>query len=258
MTSASNIKIRAARPRPEDLPPARYAQVKDYVRERIVAGEWQAGDRIPSEINLVDKLGMSRMTINRALRELAEAGVLMRQPGVGTFVAAPKPQSTLLMIAQVGDEIRARGHEYTYSVPLVAREAALPEVSSALDLRPGASVFHVVCVHRENHLPVQLEDRYVNPAVVPQFLEQDFTRIRPSEYLFRLMPAHEIEHIVDAGWPTRHEADLLEIEFEAPCLTLTRRTWNSGIPVTFSRFIHPGTRYRLGCRFKPDAMQQHS
>jgi GntR family histidine utilization transcriptional repressor len=240
------------------VPRARYEQVKDYIRTRVRAGEWKAGDRIPSELNLVDELGVSRMTVNRALRELAEAGMLVRHSGVGTFVAAPKPQSTLLMIAQIGDEIRARGHEYTYSVPLLAREAASPEVSAALDLQPGASVFHVVCVHRENHLPVQLEDRYVNPAAVPHFLEQDFTRVRPSEYLFQLMPAHEIEHIVDAGLPTRHEADLLEIEFEAPCLTLTRRTWSSGIPVTFSRFIHPGTRYRLGCRFKPHAMHQHS
>jgi GntR family histidine utilization transcriptional repressor len=258
LISPSNSKIRAVKPKSAVLPPARYAQVKSYIRGRIQAGEWKAGDRIPSEISLVDKLGVSRMTINRALRELTEAGMLVRQSGVGTFVAVPKPQSTLLMIAQVGDEIRARGHEYTYTVPLVAREAASPEVSSALGLTPGASVFHVVCVHCENQLPVQLEDRYVNPAVVPNFLEQDFTHIRPSEYLSRLMPAHEIEHIVDAGLPTRHEAELLEIEADEPCLTLTRRTWSSQIPVTFSRFVHPGTRYRLGCRFNPDALHHHS
>lgn len=256
MISPLHSRTRLAKPKSAVLPPARYAQVKSYIRGRIQAGVWKTGDRIPSEISLVDELGVSRMTINRALRELTQAGMLVRQSGVGTFVAAPKPQSTLLMIAQVGDEIRARGHEYTYTVTLAAREAASPDVSSALDLAPGASVFHVVCVHRENLLPVQLEDRYVNPAVVPDFLRQDFTRIRPSEYLSRLIPAHEIEHIVDAGLPTRYEAELLEIETDAPCLTLTRRTWSSQIPVTFSRFIHPGTRYRLGCRFNPDSLHQ--
>ena len=52
------------------------------------------------------------MTVNRALRELTEEGVLKRIAGVGTFVAEMKPQSNLLMIAHIRDEIRARGHEY--------------------------------------------------------------------------------------------------------------------------------------------------
>ena len=239
-------------------PLARYERVKEHIRARVLSGEWRPGDRIPSEITLVGELGVSRMTINRALRELTEQGVLTRFSGVGTFIAEEKPQSTLLMIAHIGDEIRARGHEYQYSIELTTREAATREVSAALALAPGASVFHVVCVHCENGLPVQLEDRYVNPEAAPHFLEQDFAVIRPSEYLFNTVPAHEIEHVVDATLPTRVEAKLLKIGPEQPCLTLVRRTWASGTAVTFARFVHPGTRYRLGCRFAPDSMQRQS
>jgi GntR family transcriptional regulator, histidine utilization repressor len=240
------------------VPLARYERVKEHIRSHIVSGEWRPGDRIPSEMTLVRELGVSRMTINRALRELAEQGVLNRFSGVGTFIAEEKPQSTLLMIAHIGDEIRARGHEYRYSIELRAREAAPSEVFAALGLPPGASVFHLICVHRENGVPVQLEDRYVNPAAAPKFLDQDFATVRPSEYLFNTIPAHEIEHVVDAGLPTRAEAALLHIGTDQPCLTLLRRTWASGVAVTFARFVHPGTRYRLGCRFNVDNMQRQS
>jgi GntR family histidine utilization transcriptional repressor len=234
---------------------ARYEQVKSHVRQTIESGARQAGDRLPSELDLVAALGVSRMTVNRALRELASEGLVTRVSGVGTFVAEAKPQSTLLMIAHIGDEIRSRGHEYRYDTVLAQRETAPATVSNALSLAPGASVFHVICVHRENGLPVQLEDRYVNPSIAPAFLEQDFAVVRPSEYLFETVPAHDVEHIVDAARPTHAEAEWLEIHDDEPCLTLVRRTWTSGIAVTFARFVHPGSRYRLGCRFSP-AMSQ--
>jgi GntR family histidine utilization transcriptional repressor len=241
----------------DDAPAARYEQVKHHIRQIIESGARRAGDRLPSELDLVATLGVSRMTVNRALRELADAGLVTRVSGVGTFVAQSKPQSTLLMIAHIGDEIRSRGHEYRCDTVLSQRETASVIVSNALGLAPGTSVFHVICVHRENGLPVQLEDRYVNPAIAPDFLRQDFSAaVRPSEYLLEIVPAHDVEHVVDAALPTRAEAELLEIRAEEPCLTLMRRTWTSGVAVTFARFVHPGSRYRLGCRFSPDMSQR--
>jgi GntR family histidine utilization transcriptional repressor len=245
-------------PQAGDAPVARYEQVKHYIRSSIEAGTWQPGDRIPSENDLVASLGVSRMTVNRALRELTGEGWLTRLSGVGTFVAEAKPQSTLLMIAHIGDEIRSRGHEYACETLLTQRETAPLVVSNALELPAGASVFHVTCVHRENGLPVQLEDRYVNPAVAPAFIEQDFSTVRPSEYLYAVVPVHDIEHVVDAGLPTPEEAQILQISPGEPCLTLVRRTWSNGVAVTYARFVHPGSRYRLGCRFTPEFAQRQS
>ncbi|GAB3626481.1 histidine utilization repressor [Pandoraea terrae] len=240
-----------------NAPAALYKQIKQLIQDRVRRGEWKPGDRIPSENNLVDTLGVSRMTVNRALRELTEQGTLVRLSGVGTFVAESKPQSTLLMIAQINDEVRARGHEYSHEILLQRREPAPGEVAAALGLTALASVFHVVVLHRENGLPVQLEDRFVNPKAAPAFIDQDFAQNLPSKYLLATVPAHEIEHVVDAVLPTPEQAKTLEIGAEA-CLSLTRRTWSSGVPVTFARFIHPGSRYRLGCRFQPADAQQHS
>jgi GntR family transcriptional regulator, histidine utilization repressor len=237
--------------------PALYERVKAFIRENTRSGAWKPGDRIPSENELVKSLGISRMTINRALRELSESGELVRRGGVGTFVAEPRPQSTLLMIARVGDEVLARGHRYHWSVIRKKSEKASAEVAAALELPVGRRVFHIVCVHYEDGTPVQLEDRYVNPACAPHFLEQTFRSQPPSEYLLATVPADEIEHTVDAVKPGP-EARRLNLVSNEPCLLLTRRTWAAETPVTFARLYYPASRYRLSCRFRPSAVRATS
>jgi GntR family histidine utilization transcriptional repressor len=241
------------RPSRADPPAALYQQVKDFILRKIQEGAWKPGDRVPSEHELVAEFGFARMTVNRALRELAEQGRVVRVAGVGTFVAPEKSQATLLQVANLADEIRARGHDYRCRMLLLERMAAPVEVAAALDLRTGESVFHSVCVHHEDDVPVQLEDRYVNPRTAPLFMQQDFSRVQPSEYLLRTVPYDEIEHVVDAVLPTPEQAELLQMAPTQPCLLLTRRTWTGGVPVTLVRCLHPGMRFRLGSRFRPGA-----
>src|SRR5215472_349143 len=241
----------------EQSPPALYERVKSHIRRKVRAGEWKAGDRIPSENDLVKELGISRMTINRALREMSEQGELVRRGGVGTFIAEPRPESTLLMITRIGAEIRARGHVYKWKIIRKQKKKAPAEVAAALGVPEGSMVFHLVCLHGENGVPVQLEDRYVNPASAPFFLAQTFQNQPPSEYLLDAVPVDEIEHTVDAVLPGA-EADLLKLEQNEPCLLLTRRTWNAGTPVTFVRLLYPASRYRLSCRFRPSSAQDRT
>ena len=236
-------------------PTTLYQLVKDHIRQKIHAGKWKAGDRIPSEHEFVAELGVSRMTVHRAMREMADQGILVRYAGIGTFVAAERPQSGLLNVTNIASEIRARGHEYSCDMIRVARESANLEVASALNLETGESIYHAICVHRENGVPIQIEDRYVNPKAAPDFLTQDFEQVQPSEYLLKVVPLDEVEHVVDAVAATADEAELLEIRPGQPCLVLTRRTWASQVVVTFVRCIHPGTRYRLGTRFQVSGPQ---
>ncbi|RIX74764.1 histidine utilization repressor [Acidovorax cavernicola] len=236
-----------------DLPSlALYAQVKDHISRKIQDGTWPPGHRLPSENELVAQFGMARMTVNRALRELMEQGRIVRVAGVGSFVAENKPQSTLLQIANIASEIRQRGHDYRCEMLVVERLAASPDVAAWLDLRAGDSVFHSACLHLDNDTPVQLEERYVNPQVVPDFLEQDFAAVPPSEYLVRHVPFDQIEHVVDAVLPSAEQAERLAMTPTDPCLLLTRRTWIRNTPVTWVRCLHPASRYSLGSRFKSD------
>ncbi|MGJ7545262.1 histidine utilization repressor [Variovorax sp. LT1R16] len=236
-----------------DLPAlALYEQVKEFISRKIQDGTWPAGHRLPSEHELVAQFGVARMTVNRALRELVAQGRITRLAGVGSFVAEDKPQSTLLQIANIASEIRQRGHDYRCEMLAVERIAAAPDVAVWLGLQSGASVFHSVCLHRENDTPVQLEERYVNPLVVPDYLAQDFELMPPSEYLVRNVPFDQIEHLVDAVLPSAEQAERLAMAVTEPCLLLTRRTWTRTTPVTWVRCLHPASRYRLGSRFRAD------
>lgn len=252
MTVASSPRPPSTAATGPALPAALYQQVKDFVARKIADGSWKPGDRVPSEHELVAEFGMARMTVNRALRELAEQGKIVRVAGVGSFVAEEKPQSTLLQIANIADEIRQRGHDHRCKLISLARVAAPLDIASALDLRTGESVYALTCVHFEDNVPVQFEDRYVNPRMAPDFIRQDFTAELPSEYLVKHVPYDQIEHVVDAILPTKEQAELLQMPATQPCLMLTRRTWVGGTPVTLVRCLHPASRYRLGSRFRAD------
>lgn len=230
-----------------------YRQVKDFIIQQIRAGVWEPESRIPSEHEMVSTMGVSRMTAHRALRELTEEGYLLRVQGVGTFVAQRKPESALLEIGSISDEIRERGGIHSSEVHVLREERASREIAAAMDLRVGARVFHSLIVHRENGLPIQLSDRYVNPNLAPEYLQQDFTRFTPNEYLIKIVPLTEAEHIIEAQLPDLEAQHFLEISSTEPCLVLYRRTWASHAVATKSRFLHPGCRHRLKGRFKPSS-----
>jgi len=127
--------------------------------------------------------------------------------------------------------------------------AFFAERALALDMREGQKVFHSLIVHFENDIPVQIEDRFVNALVAPDYLKQDFTQQTPYAYLNQVAPLTEGEHVVEAILAEPSECKLLQIERGEPCLLIRRRTWSGRQPVTAARLIHPGSRHSLEGRF---------
>jgi GntR family histidine utilization transcriptional repressor len=228
-----------------------YSRVKSHILEQIQKGIWGAAERIPSENALVKDLGVSKMTVNRALRELSEEGYVIRVVGVGSFVAESKVQVHPLEVRNIAEEISERGHAHSASVEHLAEEKANARLAEDLGLSAGGPVFHSVILHLENGEPLQLEDRYVNPVAAPGYLQCDFTQITPNEYLSKEAPLQEVEHIVEAQMPSAYVARLLNMQPDEPCLVITRRTWAGGIVASGARLFHPGSTYRLGGRFQP-------
>ncbi len=163
----------------DESPAPSYARVKQMISQQILSGNWPPHYRVPSESELVSQLGFSRMTINRALRELTAEGLLVRMQGVGTFVAEPKSQSALFEVHNIADEIASRGHRHTCQVITLGEEAAGSERAVALEMREGGRVFHSLIVHFENDIPVQIEDRFVNALVAPEYLQAGFHPANP-------------------------------------------------------------------------------
>ena len=230
---------------------ARYLQVKQFVLSRISQGALSIGDRVPSENELVRELDVSRMTANRALRELAADGVLVRVAGVGTFVAEPRAQAHPLEVRNIADEIRARGHEHQSKVVFHGSVTATREISERCGVTPGAKLDHTLLIHFEGALPLQVEDRYVNPAVVPGYLQNDFSVITPHRYLMQAAPLQRAEHTVRAVMPDKRISRMLKLEASDACLLIMRRTWSFGRIATVADLYHPGSRYELSGAFQP-------
>lgn len=226
-----------------------YRQIKEYIVENIDKNTWKTGQKVSSEAELGNLFKTSRMTVNRALRELAAEGRVVRKQGDGTYVASLKPQSALLEITSIAEEIKKSGAKYSAQVHLLCEEKATPELAAGMQLQPYSTLLHSVLTHKKNGVPVQLSDRYINPAIAPNYLKQDFTRITPSEYLLKIAPVSKIEHIVEALIPPAWIRELLMINSSEPCLALFRRTWSGEVIATKSCFYYPGSRHRLGGTF---------
>ncbi len=226
----------------------RYQAIKEFIYRQIREGVYLPKSRVPTEQQLTRMFEVSRMTVNRALRELVGEGILIRRQGVGTFVSDIQAESPLLEIRNIADEVRARHHVYSNLLHSLETVIADQLIAGRLGLQPGATVFHSLLVHFENGVPLQLEDRYVNAQIVPDYLQQDFSRSTPSQYLSSAFPLSELEHIVEAVAPDARVQELLGIDSHEPCLLVKRRTWSNERLVSCAYLIHPGSRYRLSSR----------
>lgn len=235
--------------RKAELVPA-YEQVKAFIRGRIGGGQWKPGDPVPSEAALMQQFGISRMTVNRALRELATEGLVTRIQGSGTRVAELHRISSRLTIRDIHEEVAERGHVHSTRVLLAAREKAGAAMAQSLGLRTSAAVFHSVLVHLENSVPIQYEDRYVNPAAAPDYLKTDFTLQSPTLHLLQHAPLTEASYSIEACLPTAQEARELGIKRTDPCLAMMRRTVSGANVASVARLVYPGTRYSFAGQFQ--------
>jgi GntR family histidine utilization transcriptional repressor len=234
--------------RGNDLPA--YEQVKAFIKTRIAAGSWKPGDPVPSESALMQQFGISRMTVNRALRELMNEGMVRRVQGSGTFVAELHRISSRLTIRDIHEEVIERGHLHATRVLLAEARRASAEVARTLGLRSGARVFHTVLIHLENGQPIQYEDRYVNPAAAPHYLETDFTQTTPTHHLLEHAPLTEASYSIEACLPSAQEARHLEIPRTEPCLVMMRRTVSGANVASVARQLYPGSRYSFSGKFQ--------
>jgi len=225
---------------------AKYVIIKQYICENIESGNWQQHSKIPSENELTKQFDVSRMTARRALQELTEQGILIRAQGSGTFVATFKSQSSLLEIRNISDEIAERGHHYHAEQLRLEPAPVNKEIAILLNLKNISHVFYSEVLHFENGQPIQLEQRFVNPALVPEYTSQIFTHLTPHEYLSSVAPLTEATHEIEAILATNKICALLSINNNEPCLQVKRRTWSNQGVVSLAILTSPGNKYRLG------------
>ena len=222
-----------------------FQRVKAHVLRQIHEGHWREGDAIPGEEALAREFGVSRMTVNRAIRELSDEQIVERVQGSGTFVAQQKYQATLVEIRNIADEIAARGHHHRSELQLLERTKASEALAREFRIKAQDPLYHSVVLHFENDQPIQVEDRYVNPCVAPDYLTQDFTARTPNAYLMQVTPLQGVDFEIEAISPPRAFGDLLGMGAGEPCLVLRRTTHSMGQVASVAAMWHPAARYRF-------------
>lgn len=225
-----------------------YEKVKRYVRDRIDAGEYAPGDRLPSENALVARFAVSRMTVSRALRELSADGAIVRIQGVGSFVGERKAKASIMEVPEIGDAIAETGGAHRRRLIEKGARRADARLAALMDLGPGARVLYAAIAHFDGETPMQLERRFVRPDFAPQFLDMDFEERSTFSHFQAIAPETEHEHVVEADRPDPMERGAMRLQADHPVLRIRRRTWIGSRIVTLGVFTHPHETYRVVAR----------
>jgi len=226
-----------------------YQQIQNTIKSKIRNGDWIAGQKLPSENELVEALGVSRMTINRALRELTQDGLINRVHGIGSFIADAPRHASLIELKDIAIEIEQSGKQHSSRVLSLSRQAANEEIAMRMQVPIGKNLYYLNALHHQDDVPIQLESRFVNPDLMSDFVHQDFSRVTSTSYLLKQFQPDEMEHIVRAVMPDEQARKILLIEPAEPCLQLSRRTWINDQVVTYVSMMYPSSRYDLGARY---------
>lgn len=228
-----------------------YQRILTDIRDRIVSGEWEPGFRIPFEHELTEQYGCSRMTVNKALSQLAKSGLIERRRRSGSFVRRPQSQAAVLEIHDIRAEVEALGLPYRYELITHARRRANTADRERLGPDVSGQILALRCRHHAGSRPFCIEDRLVNLAAVPEAADERFAETAPGPWLIGRVPWSSAEHVIRATAADTEIALALNLPAGAPCLVIERRTWSAERPVTHVHFTYPADAHAVVARFTP-------
>ncbi|RWI93617.1 histidine utilization repressor [Mesorhizobium sp.] len=228
-----------------------HQRILSDIREKILSGAWAPGHRIPFEHELTAQYDCSRMTVNKALSQLAKAGLIERRRRSGSFVRQPQSQAAVLELHDIRIEVEALALPYRYERLERMKRRGNAEDRSLLGLSATGPVLWLEGLHFAGERPFALEQRLINLSAVGEASEEEFLDIAPGPWLIGRVPWSEAEHRIRAMAADETIAGTLDIDPGAPCLVVERRTWSAEHPVTHVRFIYPAESHTLVARFTP-------
>ncbi|MBX3532649.1 MAG: UTRA domain-containing protein [Rhizobiaceae bacterium] len=218
-----------------------WREIRDEIARRIAAREWRAGAAIPGEAALAVEFGAARATVNRALQDLARAGLVERRRRAGSRVAAQPVREARFVIPLVRQEIEAQGRSYGYAL-LSREEIAAPEaVRARLGLQAGAPMLFLRCLHTADGAPYQLERRWISLDAVPEARDENFAAAGPNEWLVENAPFSTATFSFFAARAGEEERELLGLSEGEPVFVAERLTHIGDKAVTLVRLAHPSS-----------------
>ncbi|MGI9514680.1 MAG: GntR family transcriptional regulator, partial [Anderseniella sp.] len=199
------------------------------------------GDLIPGEVELAEEFGCARATVNRALRDLAEDGLLDRKRKAGTRVALNPVRKATVEIPVIRQDVEARGKAYSFDI--LERKDLSPSVilQQQYRLADTTPLLGLWTLHRADTDPFVYEERWINLAVVPDITKADLETLSANEWLVRNTPLSRGEFTFSACNATAGESRLLQCQQDAALFVVNRTTWVMDDPITAVRLVYaPG------------------
>jgi GntR family transcriptional regulator len=231
-----------------------YIQIAEGLLDRIESGELSQGDRLPSEREFSEQLGVNRMTLRRALGLLETQGLLVRRRGDGTYVAEPKIERHAARLVPFSRGMERRGYMPGARVITLEKRPAEAAAARELGLAVSAPVYYVCRLRLINQEPVMLE-RFTTPAQrFPGFDRYDLSNrstfdLMEKEYGVTVVRARQSLEPVAA---TEYEAGLLGVKPGAPLMLERRLSLDQDDqPVEYGKDLYRGDRFRFVTELAP-------
>lgn len=206
-----------------------YVQVEEALLARLGV-DLHPGDRMPTEDALISEFGVSRITVRRAVQNLAARGLVVTKPGSGTFVAAPRISQSLTELTGFVEDMEARGMQATARVLTVREMAAPKDVLAALDLPLGSRVTFIERVRLADGHPVSFDRTYLVPELGRLVAQDDLE----NEPIFALLehrhntPLLEASYALQAVAADAEVAEALETPVGSPVFRIERTSYTHG------------------------------
>lgn len=210
------------------------------IRERV----WQPGDQIPHEADLAVEFGCARTTVNRALRDLAESGLVIRKRRAGTRVALNPPQRATLTIPIIREEVESLGRTYRHTLLERALRPAPPALHGAFPIRPGEDALFLRTLHFADDRPYAYEERHINLDAAPGATTAPFDEISANEWLVQNAPYSHGDLSLSAINAGTRLADTLGASPGTALFVMERVTWAQDLPITHVRLTY-GSGHRM-------------
>ncbi|WP_150526024.1 UTRA domain-containing protein [Roseibium sediminis] len=219
--------------------------IREELLRRIHEREWQPGEQIPHEADLAEEFGCARTTVNRALRDLAESGLVIRKRRAGTRVALNPPQKATLTIPVIREEVEALGRAYRHSLVFREMRPLPPMLHGAFQVALSDNVLFLKTVHFADDRPFAYEERHINLDAAPAARDMAFDTISANEWLVHNAPYSHGDLSLFAVNATDELAGVLDTVTGAALFALERITWTGDQPITHVRLVYaPGYRMR--------------
>ena len=217
---------------------ASYQHIRESILARIQAGEWSLGELIPGEVELSKEYGCARATVNRALRALADEGLVIRKRKEGTRVCRTRVRQAKLYIPIIREQVEAKGQKYHHNLITKKSRKPPPSIRSRLRISPKAEALYLETLHFADDQPFAYETRWLNVDAVPNILQAPFDRISINEWLVQSVPFSNGNVAFSAVNADREISTALNTRVDQALFLIDRTTWLDDLFITTMKLFY--------------------